>query len=196
MPGQVDGSGKVAAHLLVGHAHAGPHIVPHGFLPGDGEWHIDAVERHPVDESLPVVPVPKGHGVAIGAVVQKEALWHARCDGLVSVNRRQCVGQVNGNVGIPRYGGVAILLEVAIQAHRHGVGIVAAYEYLVALVPDCKDIAPLFGRFDFLENDFLSQSGRESAGEILGFGHIAGLRKAAYGEKQGDKRDDETLHRL
>ena len=40
---------------------------PDLLLSGEGQWDVDAVEGHPVDVALPVVPLPKGEGVAVHA---------------------------------------------------------------------------------------------------------------------------------
>ena len=76
VPREIHRTCEITAHLLVGHAHAAPHIVPHAFLTSDGKRHIHAIECHPVDHTLPVVPVEKWHSVAKCAVIEEEAFWH------------------------------------------------------------------------------------------------------------------------
>ena len=77
VPRQVGRACEVGPHLLVAHAQSGPHIIPHGLLPSDGQRQVHAVERHPVDEMLPLFPAPEGHRVAPRAVIQEETLRHA-----------------------------------------------------------------------------------------------------------------------
>ena len=76
VPRQVSGTCEIGAHLLVGHAQFGPHVVPYRFLPRDCQRQVHAIERHPVDEAFPVSPLPERHRVAPGAVVEEKALWH------------------------------------------------------------------------------------------------------------------------
>ena len=80
VPREIHRTCEITAHLLIGHAHATPHIVPHAFLTSDGKRHIHAIECHPVDHTLPVVPIEKRHSVAECAVIEEEAFWHTGID--------------------------------------------------------------------------------------------------------------------
>jgi len=69
VPRQVGGSREVGPDLFVGHAEIFPHFLPNGLLTGNGQGHVDAVQRHPIDETFPIVPLPPKHGIAKSTVV-------------------------------------------------------------------------------------------------------------------------------
>ena len=172
VPGQVDGACEIAAHLLIGHAQTGPHVVPHAFLAGDGQRHVDTVEGHPVDEALPVFPLPEGHRVAEGAVVQKKSLWHAGCRGVGHCNVGQRGGQLDGHVGIPRHGGEAVFLEIVVEPHGHRVGIVAGDDDLAVFALDAEGVVVAVEQ-QLPEHHFAGQSRRQAPGQCLGLLHVA-----------------------
>lgn len=48
---------------------------PYFFLTSKSQWHIESIERHPVDMSLPLIPFPKGKSVSKGANIAKVPKW-------------------------------------------------------------------------------------------------------------------------
>src|SRR2546430_596278 len=64
MPRQMSGTGKISPHLIGAHSVTLPNAQPHRFLSALQERTIDAVQCHPIDESLPFGPAPPRCGVA------------------------------------------------------------------------------------------------------------------------------------
>ena len=132
VPRQVRRAREVVPHLLVRQAHFGPDLVPDGLLARDGERQVDAVQGHPVDEMLPIGPLPPGHRIPVGTVVQEETVLYAgRClHGLR--HRRQLRRQGEGVTQQPPVLHVAVVLEVVVQAHGHRIGVIADDRQLAA----------------------------------------------------------------
>ena len=101
MPREVCGSGKVGADLLVGQAHPSPHTLPHGLLSRNGQRHIHSVERHPVDQTLPLRPTPPRHRVAERAIVQKKTPVAPCLGRQFPGNGRKAFGQRDPIMGKP-----------------------------------------------------------------------------------------------
>ena len=171
VPRQVGRPGEIVAHLLVGHAQPGPHVIPHRFLPRDGQRQVHAVQRHPVDEAFPVPPLPKRHRVAPRAVVEEETLWHACRHPLGGGHVGQGLGQFNGHVGIPRHRHLAIAVQVAVQSHRHRARVIAPDGDLAAPALKRENVTPLFG-IDLMELHLSRQHGRQTACQGLGLPHV------------------------
>ena len=76
VPRQERWSGEIILHVGIGESYFPPHAIPYRFLPGEGKRHVHSVESHPVDEALPLRPLPIDHSVAVGAVVEEESLLH------------------------------------------------------------------------------------------------------------------------
>ena len=125
VPRQVRRTGEVIPYLLVGQAHFGPDLVPDGLLARDGQREIDSVQGHPVDEMLPVGPLPPGHRVPVGAVVQEETVFHpGRCfhglrHGRQLLRKRERIAEQ------PAVLHMAVVLEIVVQPHGHGVRVIA-----------------------------------------------------------------------
>ena len=132
LPRKMGRTSKECTYLLIGHAVLAPYLLPYGLLTGDGKGHVDAVERHPVDEALPLFPLPPGHRIAEGAIVQEEPDGHFHFGRDLARDGRQHRWQLYGVEVEPTDICKAILLEVAVQPHRHGVGIVSLDEHLTA----------------------------------------------------------------
>ncbi len=145
---QVGRPGQKRLHLFVGQAQSLTHRLPHGFLPGHRQRRVDAVERHPVDQPLPLRPVPPRQRVAEAAVVEEVAmpgptdLPHLRLD------LRQRRGQVKLTAA-QRDMAMAVVFEIPIQSHRHRDAGVAANDDLVAGSLDLEDVAARLGRNHF-----------------------------------------------
>ena len=76
VPWQMGGAREEASDFVVGEAVLFPDLLPDGFLSGYCKRHVHPVQRHPVDEALPVLPLPPYHGIAEGAVVKEKPLRH------------------------------------------------------------------------------------------------------------------------
>ena len=141
VPRQVRRAGEVVPHFLVGEAHLGPNLVPDGLLAGDGERQVDAVQGHPVDEMLPIGPLPPRHRVAVSAVVQEEAVLDAgrRLHGLR--NGRQFLGQGERVTQQPAVLHVAVVLEIVVQAHGHRIRVIADDGELPAALFQPEEVA-------------------------------------------------------
>ena len=139
---QVGRASQEVGYLAVVHSQPSAHGLPHGLLPGDRQRHVHAVERHPIDQLLPLRPIPPRQSIGEATVVEKIAvLGPARLPNL-GPHRRQGIGQVQ-LAAVPRDVAMGIVLEIPIQAHRHGHAVVAANDDSRAGALDFKNIAPL-----------------------------------------------------
>ena len=88
-PGLEARAGDVLVDFVGGVAQAQQHVAPYRLGARYGQGHVYAVQGHPVDLLLPTVPVPEGHRVGVGAVVEVVAqvgravvalgrLWHGQ----------------------------------------------------------------------------------------------------------------------
>ena len=134
VPRQIGRACEVGANLAVRHTQLLPYVVPHGFLSGYGERHVYTVECHPVNHALPFLPVEEGHSVSVGAIVEEEAAVDACLYRNFLFYLRQLCWHNYRVLGIPRHCGVAVVVEIMVQAHSHSVGIVAAHHNFVAVL--------------------------------------------------------------
>ena len=67
-------TGEVALHGLRIETELRPDVKPHLLLAGNSQRHGDTLKSHPVDQALPVSPLPVRHAVAEGAVVEEKPL--------------------------------------------------------------------------------------------------------------------------
>src|SRR6185437_8452642 len=95
-PREVRWPHQEVSDLLPGESKVAENLSPDGFLSGDREWGIDALQRHPVDHRLPIVPVPPRHRVGKRAVVEEVADAVRRDDVHGCRYWRQRVGQCDG----------------------------------------------------------------------------------------------------
>ena len=137
---------EVAADFLVGEAKLTPYLIPYGFLSGDGQRQVDAVQSHPVDEMLPLFPIPPGHGVAKSAVVQEETLWNPGSFTYFCWDFGQCRRHLQSLLHEPWELGVTIIFEVSVQPNGHAVGVVSSDNDYITLT------------FKFIAVDSVSES--------------------------------------
>ena len=149
LPREMGGSYEERADLLVGEAVLAVHFLPDCLLACDGKRHIDAVEGHPVDESLPLLPFPPGHGIAEGAVVEEEPLGDIGRSAHRLGDCGQCCRKLHRVEVVPADIGQAVLLEVAVEAYRHRIGVICFDKNLGAILTEF--VAVFFG-FDLLED--------------------------------------------
>ena len=69
-PGKKGWSGDELAHFFLRITEFQEHIAPYAFRAHGSQWHIDAMQCHPVDFFLPSVPVPESHRIRKGAVIE------------------------------------------------------------------------------------------------------------------------------
>ena len=139
VPGQLGGAGEVVAYLLVCQAHLAPYLIPYRLLACDRKRHGHAVESHPVDHALPVRPFPVRHRVAVGAVIEEEAVVDVGCRLDASCYGGKHVGHDYRVGRKPRDAGSAIVLEVMIETDGERVVIVACNDDLsVARIDQCR----------------------------------------------------------
>ena len=132
LPRQMGRSHEELANLLIAHPVLTVNLLPDCLLTGDGKRHIDSVEGHPVDEALPLVPIPPRHSVAEGAVVEEEPLRHGSLNTDFGWNGRHSLRQFHRIVIVPAHICKAILLKVTVETYSHRIGVVAPYDYLGA----------------------------------------------------------------
>ena len=132
LPRQMGRSHEELANLLIAHPVLTVNLLPDCLLTGDGKRHIDSVEGHPVDEALPLVPIPPRHSVAEGAVVEEEPLRHGSLNTDFGRNRRHCLRQFHRIVIVPAHICKAVFLQVAVETDSHRIGVVAPYNHLGA----------------------------------------------------------------
>ena len=46
------------------------HLPPHAFLSYDSQWQIHTMQGHPINFLFPSVPIPEGHGIREGAIIE------------------------------------------------------------------------------------------------------------------------------
>ena len=184
VPGQVGGTGEVIAYFFIREAHLGPNLVPDALLAGDGQRQVHAVQGHPVNEMLPIGPLPPGHGIAVSAVVQEEAVPYAgRClHGFR--NGRQFGRQGEAVAQQPAVFHVAVILEVMVQANGHGIGAVALDEQFGAALLQAEAVG--IG-LHALEDKVPGLFSRHAQGQVLGGFHlrILGLLRTGSRRQEG-----------
>ena len=62
-PGQKSWSTKELVQLTLSKAHSEINPLPDGLLPSEGKSQVDAIQCHPINFSLPTVPVPPHKGI-------------------------------------------------------------------------------------------------------------------------------------
>ena len=164
LPGQMGRTGIVGADLLVGHTVLTPYLLPYGLLTRDGKRHVHAVQRHPVDETLPLRPFPPRHRIAEGAVVEEEADGYLHLARYLLGNLRHCFWQLHGIEVIPADIRQAILLDVAVQSYCHGVGVVTTDKDFFALLEQFVGICRGIGLF---KNNGFGFAAHHSPGQCL-----------------------------
>ena len=90
---------------------------PYEFGPQGGEHEIDAVQGHPVEFALPVVPVVKRVGIVVRAIIQGIAVTERRtdCHRRSDLGQRQQIVQV---VAVVRQAHPAKAVQVVIDGRR------------------------------------------------------------------------------
>ena len=192
VPGQVRGAGEISPDLFVGQAHFCPDPIPDGLLAGDGEGEVDALQGHPVDEMLPFAPLPPGHRVAVGAVVEEEAVLHPGLHFHGLGDLREFPGNVDPVPGEPAYVHEAVVLQVVVQAHRHRVRIVAFDDDAGALGTEAEHVRGSLrvAKLDFV-GGFPEESVRQGRCGLRVGVVIPGCRGASGEEDGGGKNHKE-----
>ncbi len=190
VPGQMGGACEVGSHLLVGDAELGPHLIPDGFLAGDSQRQIHAVEGHPVDEVFPIFPLPPGHSVAESAVVEEKAVVDTGFHRDRFGGKRKHLGKGEARVFVPAKLGVAQIFEIMVQAHGHGVGIVAGNHHFAAIGGYGERIGIAFG--DEAEFKFPGTVAEHAPGKVARRRDIVG--KSHDSHEQGKKQCEIFFH--
>ena len=163
LPRQVSGSREERADLFVGEAPLAPHLLPDGLLAGNGQRHVHAVERHPVDEPFPLFPRPPGHGVAESAVIQEEAYGHLGPGTDRFLHPRHHFRQLHGIEVVPAHVRQAVFLQVAVEAYGHRIGIVPPDENFGTFL---NQFVGILRSFRLLEGDGCGFVSHDPAGEF------------------------------
>ena len=139
--------GQKRGDLGVAHPQPLADRLPDRFLAGDRQRHVHAVQGHPVDQFLPLVPVPPRQRVAEAAVVQEVAILRPSDLPDFRCHRRQRIGQVQ-LAAVQRDVAMAEVIEVPVQPRGHGNARVAANHHSVAARFDLEHIPAVFRRQD------------------------------------------------
>ena len=199
VPGQVGGTGEIAADFFIRKPQLRPDLVPDRFLTGDGQRQVDAVEGHPVDEVLPFLPVPPGHRIAIRAVVQEETLRNAGIHPHGGLEPGKRLGHRALVPGEPADVGVAVIFQIIVEAHGHRVGVVAAHHDPAAFAAQ-DEIVTGIGREGFedeMPGCIGDDAGRQCRG-CLGIRSPVVFLCTASSHRQGEDRtriEEEAFHR-
>ena len=126
MPRQINRARKIRTNLFIGQPYFFPHFIPHHLLAGYSQWHIHSVQRHPIDKTLPILPFPKRHGIAVSTIIQEKAIIHFRFYDDRFFHHRQHIGHFDRNIGIPRYSRQTIIFQIIIQSGCHRIGVIPA----------------------------------------------------------------------
>ena len=112
VPRKVSRTGKICPDLILTHTKTLPHLHPDSLLTGNRQRHIDAIESHPVDEPLPVFPLPPQHSITESAIIQEKALFKAALLSHNRINLWQHIRDNNLIILIPRDPCVAIIIQI------------------------------------------------------------------------------------
>ena len=194
VPSQVCRSGEIVLYIVFVQADFLPHFQPNGFLSGDGKRHVDAIESHPVNHTLPIVPFPIRHSVAKSAIVQEETTF-AHCSTLhLFLRHWQGFGQHHLVVCPPRHTRVAQLHKILVQPHSHRVGTVSfnqnlAFTTLHRVAVYVKRVLQL------LKSENLRFLAKHSAAQISS--RLLGRRNSRHGHRRdNDKCEKDAFHRV
>ncbi len=110
------GTGHKLLGLGIGIAELQKHVAPHLTGAGDAQRHVDAMERHPVNLTLPTRLVPERHGVGVGAVVKIIAHVHRRGMTFRHFHRRKHIGQ-RGCHAVPRQMHSGMIFQIPVDPH-------------------------------------------------------------------------------
>ena len=89
---------------------------------------------------LPLRPAPPWHGVAEGAVIQEETIWHAGVQAHFGVDFRHLGRNLKFFGFEPRILRLAIIFKVMVQSHCHAVGVVATDDEVFAYGFDLETV--------------------------------------------------------
>ena len=78
VPWQVSRTCKIGTHFLIRQSIICPDLIPNGFLTCNGKRKINAIQCHPVDEVLPLIPFPPRHCIPKCTIIQEEAVFNTR----------------------------------------------------------------------------------------------------------------------
>ena len=139
-PGQEGGAGNEAAYLIVAIAQAQQHVAPDALLAHHGQRHVHAVEHHPVNFLLPARPVPEGHGIREGAVVEVVAQRQVGFVAFLLLHGGHHLGQADLHL-VPAEVYAGMILQVPVQAHANAHPRVAPHHGPVALLVQLEEVA-------------------------------------------------------
>ena len=119
-PGLEARTGYESIDFRKGVAELFEHVFPHYVRANEGERHVDAVERHPVDFLLPAFPRPKGHGIRECAVVEVIAVVGRAGVPLFCAGHGERSGGEVGRESVPGEIDVGIMVEIPVDAGCNG----------------------------------------------------------------------------
>jgi len=151
------------------------HRLPYGFLTGHRQGRIDPIQGHPVDQPLPLRPVPPGQRVAEATVVEEVAMSGPTRPPHLRTHLRQGIGEPESVIGagraIPGDVAAAMVLQIPVEARGHRDAAVAADDDLAVARLDLEDVAAVPGR-DHLKSEMLGvvrkEAGQQAAGRFDG----------------------------
>ncbi len=115
---QVGGPHEEIRHVRIAEAEFLPHFAPHRLLAGHCQRHVDAMQRHPVNDTLPLGPVVPRHRIAEAAVVEAVTVAERDHHAHLGLHRRERFGQVKLRT-VERHARVAAA-EIFIEGETHG----------------------------------------------------------------------------
>jgi len=68
-------TGKKTSDFLIRKTMLAPDFLPDIFCSRNRQRHVNSVQRHPVDQTLPIMPLPECQGVAKGTIVKEETAF-------------------------------------------------------------------------------------------------------------------------
>ena len=158
------------------------------------EWDIaagHAVQGHPVDQFLPLLPVPPRQRIAEAAVVQEVAILRPSDLPDFRCHRRQRIGQVQ-LAAVQRDVAMAVVIEVPVQPRGHGNARIAANHHALAARFDLEYVPAVFGRQN-LEFKPVHVLGQQPLQQAPGGGGRAGVhasrpaQRGWFGATRGGK---------
>ena len=125
VPRQLSRAGKISANFFVRQSHLCPYFIPNRLLPRNSQRHSHPVQSHPVDQTFPILPLPIGHCITKRTIVQEETIVACSLTTHCLIKHRKFFWHHNAVGSIPRHMCMAVILQIVIQSHSHGIVIVS-----------------------------------------------------------------------
>ena len=185
-PGQVGRAGDDFTDFRIRIAQAAQEIAPDALVPHCSEGKIDPVQGHPVQFTLPALPVPECHRVGESAVVEIVAEGQRRGMALRRGGQRELSGEL-GCHAIPGKMDAAIIFEVPVKSRCNAHIVISAQDGFAAPAVQLEKVFVL-RRSQFHDKT----AGGTGVDPVQQAGDRVGGTAGGQGREQD--QEDETFH--